>query len=348
MRFPTIALATLLVFGALSGCFGDSGGTKSTTDAASSTGPSTTSPAGGNGTGQDPTADISVLKDGTALEGANGSLSVEAGMNLTFDGSASSDPDGGNLTYAWDLGDGTTASNATVEHAFAAGAYNVTLTVTDDEGATARAFVLVNVTGGASGGVAYFVDEEGTAQWTYVRQIMIYDNIVGVGGERIITQNHPTSQGWHVTTAAKANGTKSYTMQTEADEGYHDNEYTAMVSPEIDLTAATTANLTFQVTGDAEANNYEGLYWDISTDGGSTWTNLGSTKSSASANIAKWEERYKDISAHAGKKIKIRFLFKSDSSCSAQTDIPDLVILRCGAHGSYKGYFIDDIRIKPL
>jgi len=55
------------------------------------------------------------------------------GQPMSFDGTGSSDPDGDNLTYAWDFGDGGTASGATASHTYAvAGSYLVTLTVTDD------------------------------------------------------------------------------------------------------------------------------------------------------------------------------------------------------------------------
>lgn len=48
-------------------------------------------------------------------------------------------------TYAWDFGDGTTSDNATPSHAFAAvGAYTVSLTLTDADGARAENTVTVN------------------------------------------------------------------------------------------------------------------------------------------------------------------------------------------------------------
>jgi PKD repeat protein len=66
------------------------------------------------------------------------SSSVDSGTPVTFS-STSSDPDGSVASYAWDFdGDGTTdATGATVSHSFAhSGTPNVTLTVTDNEGAT--------------------------------------------------------------------------------------------------------------------------------------------------------------------------------------------------------------------
>jgi PKD repeat protein len=59
------------------------------------------------------------------------------GLTCSFDGSASSDPDGTIASYAWSFGDGTAGSGATVSHTFAAAnTYLVTLIVTDNGGAT--------------------------------------------------------------------------------------------------------------------------------------------------------------------------------------------------------------------
>jgi PKD repeat protein len=64
----------------------------------------------------------------------------------SFDGTASNDPDGGIVSYAWAFGDGGTGAGEQVEHTYgAAGSYEVTLTVTDDEGATARTTATVTV-----------------------------------------------------------------------------------------------------------------------------------------------------------------------------------------------------------
>jgi PKD repeat protein len=64
---------------------------------------------------------------------AGGPYSGGTGLEIQFNGTGSSDPDGNNLTYAWDFGDGGTALGATPTHAYAfANNYLATLTVTDD------------------------------------------------------------------------------------------------------------------------------------------------------------------------------------------------------------------------
>lgn len=65
------------------------------------------------------------------------SVSSEA-LSISLDASASRDPDGTLSRWTWALGDGQSASGQRVSHRYAApGTYAVTLTVTDDKGATA-------------------------------------------------------------------------------------------------------------------------------------------------------------------------------------------------------------------
>lgn len=64
--------------------------------------------------------------------------SVVAGQPLAFDGSASSDPEGGALLLNWDFADGQHGGGARIAHVFsAAGRYRVRLTATDPQGASA-------------------------------------------------------------------------------------------------------------------------------------------------------------------------------------------------------------------
>ena len=59
------------------------------------------------------------------------------GQVITFDASASFDLDGNIVNYDWDFGDGNQAQGQIVQHIYnAPGIYDVTLTVTDDDGLT--------------------------------------------------------------------------------------------------------------------------------------------------------------------------------------------------------------------
>ncbi len=74
-------------------------------------------------------------------------------LACTFDGSASSDPDGSIASYAWDFGDGNTGTGATPSHSYSAGGtYTVQLTVTDNGGLTNSTSQSVTVTAPTGGG----------------------------------------------------------------------------------------------------------------------------------------------------------------------------------------------------
>jgi YVTN family beta-propeller protein len=66
---------------------------------------------------------------------AGGPYTANVGKAVIFDGSASYDPDGDPLQYAWTFGDGSNGTGASSSHSYAApGTYQVTLTVTDGRG----------------------------------------------------------------------------------------------------------------------------------------------------------------------------------------------------------------------
>ncbi len=94
------------------------------------------------------TVTINVYNPPVADAGNNQTVAV--GTEVSFDGSGSSDPDGGVLTYSWEFGDAedptAIGSEVTASHTYSTiGDKTVTLTVTDDEGATASHTVIITV-----------------------------------------------------------------------------------------------------------------------------------------------------------------------------------------------------------
>lgn len=75
------------------------------------------------------------------------SYTVPEGGTVTFDGTASTDPDGDPLTYLWDFGGGVTAAGPTVSRVYPnSGSYVVKLTVSDGKGTSHTAQTAVTVT----------------------------------------------------------------------------------------------------------------------------------------------------------------------------------------------------------
>ncbi|NBC22689.1 MAG: S8 family serine peptidase [Gammaproteobacteria bacterium] len=76
-----------------------------------------------------------------------------APLMVSFDASAAADPDGTITAYDWEFGDDATATGATVSHTFQdTGTFTVTLTVTDDDGATAATSRNIRARGAAVSG----------------------------------------------------------------------------------------------------------------------------------------------------------------------------------------------------
>ncbi|MEE6283343.1 ThuA domain-containing protein, partial [Georgenia sp. MJ170] len=115
-----------------------------------------------------------------------------APLEVTFTATAE-DPDGDEVSLAWDFGDGSTGDGAEVTHTYtAAGSYTATVTASDPGGATATATVTVTVNEPAmqcfSGRSDDFTgDALDTERWSVVRQD---DNLRVEDGHLVM----PTSQ----------------------------------------------------------------------------------------------------------------------------------------------------------
>ena len=100
----------------------------------------------GNGLIDTATTVINAVGDGSNVFPTAAWTSTKNGLEVTFDASASNDPDGSIVSYEWDFGDGNTGAGVNPTHTYAAGGtYTVILTVTDNEAAQGTSMNTVTV-----------------------------------------------------------------------------------------------------------------------------------------------------------------------------------------------------------
>ncbi len=120
----------------------------------------------------------------------------------------------------------------------------------------------------------------------------------------------------------------------------------SLVSPQIDLSGISSAQLTFQHFYNTDTG-YDGAIVEISSDGGNSWTQLtpsggypaiiddsngnplGPVPAYSSYTGARWHEAVFDISAFKGKNVNIRFRFGTDRAISR-----------------FSGWYIDDVVVR--
>jgi PKD repeat protein len=180
-----------------------------------------------------------VVPDGDNADGWNpGNQAPEAHFSLacdalscSFDASASSDGDGSVANYAWAFGDGGTAAGVAADLEFAdAGSYTVTLTVQDDEGATASGSKSVTVSLPNADPAALFSTQcqdnacefDGAGSSDPDGQILSWNWKFGDGG---------TASGAQVAHQYVAAGSYSITLTVKDDAGASDSRsHTVTVS----------------------------------------------------------------------------------------------------------------------
>ncbi len=123
--------------------------------------------------------------------------SGDAPLTVSFDGSASTDPDGDALSFQWSFGDGGQASGASVSYTYdQPGSYTASLTVDDGNGGTDSTTIFIRVQNPANnppnaeasanvtGGVAPLtVSFDASGSWDPDRDPLTYDWDFGDGGQ---------------------------------------------------------------------------------------------------------------------------------------------------------------------
>ncbi|RMH69232.1 MAG: PKD domain-containing protein [Gemmatimonadetes bacterium] len=91
---------------------------------------------------------------------ANGAYTGTISQTISFSSAGSSDADGSIVSYLWDFGDGATSTTMNPVYSYSStGTYTVTLTVTDNLGATGTDQTTATITSGGSGSTGVIFSE---------------------------------------------------------------------------------------------------------------------------------------------------------------------------------------------
>lgn len=186
-----------------------------------------------------------------------------AGMTCAVDASGSADPDGSVASYAWRFGDGATASGVTASHTYGSeGTYPVTLTVTDDRGATATTTRSVTATAPPATSVS-FVAAAGATANSAAPQVRVPaatqagDLLVLFGNYGITGAAPATPSGWSLRAQQVGNNMDSYVwtrVATTGDVGATVSTPTsALTKSDLELVAYRGTSGTVSITGRADA-----------------------------------------------------------------------------------------------
>jgi len=240
------------------------------------------------------TVQITVTQfDNPPVADAGPDVSAYTGETVLFDGSASSDPDGTIVSYAWDFGDGSPpTAGASVSHVYTVpGIYTVTLTVTDNDGATATDTSIVTVTAPLLE-VEVFYDSFEVSEWN------------GLWTE-------DTQNDWFRSTQRATNGSRSAEVDGSASNA-------SLTSIPIGLQGRSNARITFDWLIESGLDKGEYIDFRVSTNGGSGWTQKAILRGNVDS-----EDTWHPVAVELTGISQLRLQFRgkmSDSSEDANVD----------------------------
>lgn len=222
-----------------------------------------------------------------------------APLTVAFDGSASSDADGDALTYAWDFGEGNSATGSSPNHTFTnVGTYTVTLTVNDGNGGTNSTTLNIVVNSSAptacfsatptSGDAPLSVAFNANCSNSPINSALAYSWDFGDGSSGTgISPNHTyTTAGTYTATLTLTDGngdsdTESTVITVnEPDSGGGDEDIEVVFTVNNSWNTGYCANVQINNNGDTAVNG-----WTITFDLNATinnlwnanWSSLGET-----------------------------------------------------------------------
>jgi PKD repeat protein len=249
-------------------------------------------------TARDPaegTYSITVTDNDAPVAEAGSYQDVLVNEEVTFDGFGSSD-NIGITSYSWDFDDRDDiqedATGVIVTHIYTtAGAYTVTLTVSDDASNEASDTLTVTVSEAPSEVVVFYDSfEDGLDKW-----------------------EQDSQKDWFHSTQRKTDGSWSAEVDGRATDA------TLTMAKSIDLSGKASATLTFSWFIEGSWDNGEYIKLDISADGGASWTEVnsidGKSRTSSGPDENKWIPVSVVLSAEdRTDNFKIRFRAKVSSS----------------------------------
>ncbi|TQV88732.1 M20/M25/M40 family metallo-hydrolase [Aliikangiella coralliicola] len=194
-------------------------------------------------------------------------------LTCQFDGSASTDPDGSVQSYAWNFGDGSSSTQQKPTHTYrSAGSYNVTLTVTDNEGATGDANKSVTVSDGGSNAPTARIDascDKLACQFTGSNssddgRIVSYE--WNFGDSATSSQTDPAH-------SYATSGSYQVSLKVTDDDGLSDTATRTVnvsdgSSNQCDGIAPWNASVSYSIGDKVSKNNkyYEAIWWSTGAD----------------------------------------------------------------------------------
>ncbi|WP_406036557.1 PKD domain-containing protein [Micromonospora sp. NBC_00898] len=178
-----------------------------------------------------------------------------SGLVCTFSAAGSTDADGAIQDHRWDFGDGSTddtVSVPTTSHTYAAaGTYPVTLTVTDDRGATGTATVQVTVAPVAER-IAFVGQATANANWT--SHAVAVPSTVQAGDTLLLFLSQNTHTG-----TGQPTGVTGWTQLDRLDGGFATTTAWWKVATAGDAGATVRATLDAQSKGNLIVAAYRGV-----------------------------------------------------------------------------------------